>query len=81
VKPRPALPFWTTCIVAAIHDVKEVVPFFRQRQIHFSGLRMCRLATLYLTGGYYFTVDFELKSDLASRQRVSASRAMVIICH
>jgi hypothetical protein len=25
---------------------------------------MCRLATLYLTGGYYFTVDFELKSDL-----------------
>jgi hypothetical protein len=32
---------------------------------------MCRLAALYLTGGYYFTVDFELRNLTLPADNVS----------
>jgi hypothetical protein len=49
--------------LAAIHHVKEeLVPFFRVEKDTLRRVEMCRLAALYLTGGYYFAVDFELRN-------------------
>jgi hypothetical protein len=66
VKPRPALPFWTTCIASSdSRREEELVPFFRQETNTLLGLRMCRLATLYLTGGILLHRGFRIKkSDL-----------------
>jgi hypothetical protein len=49
--------------LAAIHHVKEeLVPYFRKERDTLRRVEMCRLAALYLTGGYYFAVDFELRN-------------------
>jgi hypothetical protein len=49
--------------LAAIHHVKEeLVPFFREERNALRRVEMCRLAALYITGGYYFAVDFELRN-------------------
>jgi hypothetical protein len=47
--------------LAAIHEVREeLVPFYRKEQDKIRRVELCRVAALYLTGGYYFAVDFEL---------------------
>jgi hypothetical protein len=49
--------------LAVVHHVKEeLVPFFRKERDKLRRTEMCRLAALYLTGGYYFAVDFELRN-------------------
>jgi hypothetical protein len=58
--------------LAAIHHVKEeLVPFFREERDTSRRTEMCRLAALYLTGGYYFSVDFELRNLILPSNNVS----------
>jgi mannosyltransferase OCH1-like enzyme len=51
-----------TCL-AALNAVKaDLVSFFREEESEARRVEMCRAAALYVAGGYYFDVDFQLKN-------------------
>jgi hypothetical protein len=50
------------CLAAIYHVKEELVHFFREERDTLRRAEMCRLAALYITGGYYFAVDFELRN-------------------
>jgi hypothetical protein len=53
-----------TCLLV-INEVKEeLVPFFRVEKDQARKDDMCRVAALYRSGGYYFDVDFQLKTHI-----------------
>jgi hypothetical protein len=58
--------------LAAIHHVREeLVPIFRRETREIYRVEICRVAALFLTGGYYFAVDFELRDLTLPADNVS----------
>jgi hypothetical protein len=53
-----------TCLLVLNEVKEELVPFFRAEKDEARKDDMCRVAALYRSGGYFFDVGFELKSNI-----------------
>jgi mannosyltransferase OCH1-like enzyme len=62
----PLVPLWfldiLTCNAAIFKAKRELIPFFRAETNVSKQLDMCRVAALYLSGGYQIDIDLEVRS-------------------
>jgi mannosyltransferase OCH1-like enzyme len=62
----PFVPIWLldilTCNAAIFKAKRELIPFFRAETNISKKLDMCRVAALYLSGGYQIHIDLEVRS-------------------